>query len=763
MRWSIIRLIWLRELRDQLRDRRTLFTIVALPLLLYPVLSFVVLQFSLQLLRQHSTVGILVGPHDADTFPRRPETGAERSPLPMVSWLALTPAPGVSLDHVLGAAALAEASHETFDFPVLYDHGQLSARYQLPQNERLPIFAGSIQLEPRFLYGNGQDELKNKEVDLLLSAPPDFLERIVRGEQARVDLLGRAGDDRSRRAAEQLSILLGRWKKHLREVRLRRTGLPPGFDEPFAVRDENRQPTEDLLAAESMLDLLVRTFPFLLVMWSLIGALHPAIDLCAGEKERGTMETLLISPAGRAEIVYGKFLTIWVFSAGTSVLHLLSMSVSTWQLRAYLPQAAVTLPAVFWCVLLVLPLAALFSAVCLAIGAYARSTKEGQYYLMPLFWVTMPLMLITLAPGVELNQFYSMVPVTGVALLMQRLMIAPNLEAVPWFYFLPVFGTVLLYSWLTLRWAIWQFQREEVLFREAERWPLGLWLRQIFRRSEALPSLGQAMLCLAVLLVLRWFSLRLGSQRLELLERNTIMWLAFVAAPPLFMSLLLTTRPRLTLALYWPNAGYLVVALLLLPLAELAHSLLNQFPALNYVFQGRREYVDDAFRRLGEDSNVVQWAFYLSWLGILSAASEEVAFRGFILSGLLRRFSPWPALLLCAFFFAVFHMNVFTLAPFFVLGLVAGVLTARSGSLLPAIVLHAGCNILLLAGPLVQPNGATEFAPQTWPLLLLIGCAVLGTMLAGWLLWRLEPAAKGRYPRPPLFAPRQAEKSKPMV
>src|SRR6202023_2878350 len=84
-------------------------------------------------------------------------------------------------------------------------------------------------------------------------------------------------------------------------------------------------------AGDKPFDLIVRIFPFMLVMWSLAGALYPAIDVCAGEKERGTMETLLISPASREEIVWGKFLTIWVFSAMTALLNLVSMGMSTWQ------------------------------------------------------------------------------------------------------------------------------------------------------------------------------------------------------------------------------------------------------------------------------------------------------------------------------------------------------------------------------------------------------------------------------------------------
>src|SRR5205814_8275120 len=95
-------------------------------------------------------------------------------------------------------------------------------------------------------------------------------------------------------------------------------------------------------------DLVVRIFPLMVVMWSLAGALYPAVDLCAGEKERGTMETLLITPAGRAEIVLGKFFTIWVFSAASALLNLLSMGFTTWQFSAHLPQGSLRLAALFW-------------------------------------------------------------------------------------------------------------------------------------------------------------------------------------------------------------------------------------------------------------------------------------------------------------------------------------------------------------------------------------------------------------------------------
>ncbi len=107
-----------------------------------------------------------------------------------------------------------------------------------------------------------------------------------------------------------------------------------------------------------------------------------------------------------------------------------------------------SLAAIGWMLVLMLPLAAFFSALCMALAIFARSTKEGQYYLMPLFLVVTPLVFVTLAPGVELDAFYSLVPVTNVALLLKTLML--NQYDTAMLYFLPVLAPTLLY-------AIWLF------------------------------------------------------------------------------------------------------------------------------------------------------------------------------------------------------------------------------------------------------------------------------------------------------------------
>jgi len=429
MRWPIIRVIWVRELRDQLRDRRTLFMIAVLPVLLYPLGGFGLVQLAVGGLKT-PTVGVVGVEH----LPHAVEGGSE-------------------------------------DFPPLLAEGPDGWRV-VPAYLDKSDGQDPLKIHPLPAIADPRGPLDERSVDLIVTVPPDFLPRMRGGESPALTLLGRDGDEQSRIAGGRFKVALARWKQAVQKVRLASRGLPPDFDEPFRVAEPEANKPSGKQANTEMFKLLLRMVPFILVLWSLAGALYPAVDLCAGEKERGTMETLLISPASREEIVCGKFLTIWVFSGATALLNLVSMGLTAWGLSSRLPNDAFRPDVLFWCVLLLLPLSAFFSAVCLAVGAYARSSKEGQYYLMPLFLLTLPLIFLTLAPGVVLNPLYSMIPVTGVALLLQRLILPDPEQGAPWLYFIPVLAPMVAYSWLALRWAVWQFQREEVLFRVGQDEPL---------------------------------------------------------------------------------------------------------------------------------------------------------------------------------------------------------------------------------------------------------------------------------------------------
>ncbi|MFL5246016.1 MAG: ABC transporter permease subunit/CPBP intramembrane protease [Gemmataceae bacterium] len=754
MRWSIIRLIWLRELRDQLRDRRTVFMMAVLPLVLYPLIGLGLLQFAMGNGKKSSFVGIV----GADYLPQQTPLSVGCNALPVVPWLTVNPGGGAAA--LAASAAQSQLTQQGLgqnDPPLLIKVGgevrfatafgqvgdpDLLSIKILNTSAPSPLPGISGELD-EWLKSIDRSALDEKRVDVLLIVPPDFTEQLNRSRRVAVIVLARPGDEHSKNVSQRVHVVLDQWKKRLKEVRFLRSGLPGDFDEPLEVKDPETSKSSAKQIADGLLEMLVRIIPFMIVMWSLAGALYPAVDLCAGEKERGTMETLLISPAAREEIVLGKFLTIWVFSAATALLNLLSLAGTTWHFRDLLPSDALRIGPIFWCVLLVLPLSAFFSAVCLAIGAYARSTKEGQYYLMPLFLLTMPLMFLSLAPGVELNPFYCMVPVTGVALLMQRLMLAASPDQAALFYLLPVLAPMALYGWLALRWAIEQFQREEVLFREAERLDVGLWFKQLFRAKEALPSTGQALFCFGLILLLRFLSLGWGAQQ-TLLERTAIGFVGFVLPVPLFMALILTSRPRQGLALKLPPVRLLLAAGLLAlalvpPRVEVKNLILGQYPGLNEQRKENHELTEGLHAWIEDGRlNAPAWQVFLA-VAVLPALCEELAFRGLILSGLRRRYGPWKAIALSSFLFALYHMNVFKFAPAFILGLVLGLLTERSRSLLPAVMFQITHNGLRV-GLVVLNNfldGRGYRGPDSWPQPIRWGIVTVATILAILILGRL--------------------------
>jgi sodium transport system permease protein len=784
MDWSTVRLIWLRELRDQLRDRRTLFMIVVLPLVLYPLLGFSVAGIVQGLAQQRTMVGVV----NPGALPQTVDEESERSGRALGSWLATTPLSPVGPADWLSAswtyfhlnskgvgqgypALLVQRDGKpTYNFAPAFvepsdDSEPLGVRdLGSADDEETSASLEKISANPDHAgvwldeLAHRQTELSRSEfdVDVILVVQPDFAARLERGEHPAINVIARRRDS-SRQLLRRVNSTLERWRNRLREVSLTRRGLPPSDDAPVQLIEPIQAQRAAKVATPAILDLMARLAPFLLVMWSLTGALYPAVDLCAGEKERGTMETLLISPAGRGEIVYGKFLAIWVFSAATALLNLVSIGITVWRFTAKLPSDLFHLDALAWCLLLLLPLSAFFSALCLAIGAYARSTKEGQYYLMPLFLVTLPLVLLSFVPIIELDALYSMVPVTGVALLLQVL-ITGKVTSQTWLWFLMVVVSMLVYAWLALRWAIHQFQREEVLFREAERLDVALWFRSLFRQKPPLPTFGQAVFCFVFILIVRW--LVLGSSFLPIsqsLVSANIVSLVAVLLPPLLLAFFLTSRPLDSLALRPASWQWLLMALglaifLLFPLGELVAFVLRELPAWgprlseHSPLASELSTLKQPSSGLSDLDRIALMLTSTFSLGVVVPVGEELAFRGFILSGMCRRFRPWTAVLLSSFLFALFHANVFQFIPAFVLGVMLALFTIRSGSVLPAIVFHSVFNSTLIVITFVGGILAPEAGVSPVARILAAGLASLiafGILARLWIRgYRLAEADK---------------------
>ncbi|RUL87210.1 ABC transporter permease subunit/CPBP intramembrane protease [Tautonia sociabilis] len=693
MRWSRIRLIFGRELRDQLRDRRTIFMIFVLPVLLYPILGF--------------TVKTLAEAFD-NTVRRVVVVGAEYLP----------DEPPLLTE--------GEGGFLRFD-PGLFDGGGS------PPLLIEPVPPGGRWDDPQQQLA----ALRNGEADVIVDIPAEVRGQITRLERPTFKIAYLRSDEQSLATYQVVEDVIARWQDAIVARRLAADEKPAEYVAPVEVEavDLARQV---LGSSASGVSVWARLFPFLLVMMALTGAFYPAVDLCAGEKERGTMETLLISPALRSEIVVGKFLTVMAASAGTALLNLASMGLTMAVLGPQLaagaagpgsPMDELAPPspiALAWIVVLLIPLSGFFSAVCLALAVLARSMKEGQYYMTPLYLISLPLIFLTLMPGVDLNPFYSLVPITGVSLLLKKLILEQYVEARP--YFLPVLLSTIVYGLIALRWAVGQFRTEQVLFREAERFDLGSWVRHLVRDRGPVPSGGQAVACFAIILALSWYTSILLT-RTDPLVALALGQLVFILVPPTAMALVLTSSPRRTLRLRWPGWAPILLATglaaTLNPLtAELRPVVTDLFPI--------PPAVEQALEAL--QAAIPNLATAVLLIAVIPAICEEVAFRGYILSGLETAHSRGVAIVLSAFLFAFLHVLISLFQQFFnaaLLGLVLGWMALKTRSLFPSIAFHLTNNALAVLGPSLSVGWL--YRDQTlflyrWPIVAFGAVASIGLL-----------------------------------
>ena len=770
IQWKNIKLILLRELRDQMRDRRTLFMVAILPLLLYPAMGIGMVQMTVLFSEQPRNV-VVLGAKDLPKHPQLLEgdrfvsnwftipSDAEKLRVITDSDVDGDSAEEKNREELLKQARALEVvlkKHQGLlkEWDQLEDQENLQRENQLAReitetNARLSKLFAESQIQVLILIPKGlSQEIERVSEKLARHEPIDF----DPAESLRPLILENSADEKSMIAYRRVEEVMRAWEKAILRDRLSRANLPESLPTPVNPDAIDLAQDEQLAA-----NLWSKLFPALLIIMAATGAFYPAIDLGAGEKERGTMETLLISPAKRTEIVLGKFLTVMVFSVSTALLNLASMGFTGRHMVNVAGAGALSkigdlsfpsFSALFWIVLLLIPLSALFSALCLALATFARSSKEGQYYLTPLLMVTLGLTVFCLSPAVEINAFYSLMPVVGVALLLKGMLLSSVNAGILYVYAIPVLVTSVGYSLLALWWAIDQFQREDVLFREAERFEVGLWLRHLMRTKDALPSFAEAGFCFVIIMLLQFGVMNTMSEAIRMAsdaERPTrmmqllmIQQLAIIATPALMMGIMLTTSMRKTFRLYFPSLGFLAVGFIL-PFA--LHPLsLELAVSLDWFFPSLPEGTVAVLKSMS-DPNQPIWLILLAF-AFAPAICEELAFRGFILSGFGRRGRAWLAIILSSVTFGAMHMIPQQVFNATLLGLALGMIAVYSRSLLPGVIFHFIYNSLSVLRERIPEDWVPEYGLQhfitmgpegmrySWPLLLI--CAIVGVSLLRW-------------------------------
>ncbi len=707
MNWTNVRLILVREIRDQLRDRRTLFMIAVLPLLLYPLLGMSILQVS-QFMREEPISVLLVGEPNLEGVP------------------ALT------RDDQFATELFADPSRGS----LIKVHPADETALQGPGSEPADAKATTKQDDPLSAARTAMQQGKH---EVVVYFPPDFraeLERFREQLKTRDDSVKETpkvpspivyynrAKEKSQIAYGRVMDVLDRWTEAIGQQNLKDSQVPPSTARPFVLT------TDDVAeAGQAKTAVWSKVLPFVLLIWAMTGAFYPAVDLCAGEKERGTLETLLCSPAERVDIVCGKLLTVMIFSVATAVLNMASMGITGSFALSQVPELGPPpLAAIGWLMVALIPMSALFSALCLALAALARSTKEGQYYLMPLVLLTMPLTVLPMTPGVELTVGTGIIPVTGVVLLLRQMLEGEYLAALPYVPLVTVVTLACVYG--AIRWAAEQFNSESVLFRESERWDLNLWIKHLRRDRQDTPSVQQAVLCGMLILLVKFFmGFALPTEGLSLPVLAAVSQLVVVATPALLMTVMLTRSPQQTLLLRLPPLSAVPMALLLAvgihPLADALSFVVRQLYPLN------EKLAKQLAEMISPDANI-SLGLLLFTIAVLPAVCEEFAFRGFVLSGLRHTGHKWRAIIVSSIFFGLTHGLLQQSLVAGLVGVVIGYLAVQTGSILPGVLFHMVHNSLgvlrafapdevtkLLRGYHILADGSGEGIGFTWPMLVL--------------------------------------------
>ena len=224
----------------------------------------------------------------------------------------------------------------------------------------------------------------------------------------------------------------------------------------------------DIASLQEVLGKTVGGFlPYLFIILAFTGSMYPGIDLGAGEKERGTLETILSSPASRLEIVLGKFFVVALVGISSALLSMLGLYLGVRATADIPPQVLdviwniLNVKVVLMIASLLLPLTAFFAAVILGLSIHSKSFKEAQSTLTPLSIVVIVPVAIGLLPGIDLTVTTALIPVLNVSLATKEV-IAGTIQ--PLHLTLSYISLTVLAS-AGIAFCVKWFNREETLFR----------------------------------------------------------------------------------------------------------------------------------------------------------------------------------------------------------------------------------------------------------------------------------------------------------
>ena len=644
MNWSVLRLLYIHEIKMLVRARRTVVMALVIPAVIMPVMIY------------------------AQKFAN------DRRERTLTATTYLYAVTGPLADRVRSLIentrqAVAENKDEEFDNLRQFKFDEIRLA-----NPRESLDNNTIQFYVQAISGEEADKLPstNDGSGSRPSSAPPPSKRLT--GVPRVTVIYRADRDGSDNAHNRIMELLRLAREKDSQLLLVDRGFPGSPKGLFAAQDSNIATNGQVTGS-----LVGRFITLFLVMMMFTGGAVASMDIIAGEKERGTLETLLTTAVRRTEIVTAKLMAITCVALVITLIQGVNFFLYIRLKVIALPKdfdlqlptgMALTLLALF------IPLAATIAAVLLMLSAYAKSYKEAQMYFFPVYMVSMIPALASVMPGLSLRSAIALVPLANVSVASREILMGrPDPLMI-----MVTFLVMALTAVFLIRMSARMLAREDLVIpshsepaeflggpalfqKRVLRWFALMWA-VTFAVAANVPQLATfqrqlvfnevVIMIGATLLMLKVYNLDV-TDALSLRRVKPAVWLAILFAIP---------------------SGYLTA--------------LAIFRIVNKVIPAPQQLLE----RFAEDfipAGMPMWQLYL-YVAVLPAICEEIAFRGMLLNGLRRRLRPAALMVSVGIIFGLFHMTLFRIAPTALLGMILTGIALMTGSIFPGMLMHAGNN-----------------------------------------------------------------------
>ena len=659
MRSRIVKTIFLKEIRETLRDRRTMIIMLFLPVVMYPALLVIFSQ-----IMNYSQVKFQKKDYKVVILGEAPE--AMVNTIEEDQQLKVVTVPIVK-------SQLPESLKITREKPKEEEHKPDSFYTEtINYDDSLKDFA--------------LEKIKEAGADVAIILPQDFKQLVESEQTGKALVLYDETKEGVHVVVPRLSDALRQYRNRERERRFKSTNNE-GIYRPLAWREEGIATAEKKGG-----NFAGRIIPLLLMMMVMLGAFYPAVDLTAGEKERGTMQTLLTAPALPIEIIFGKFFTVFVVAMISALSNLGSMILAiifviesneaTQDLNLQFPPS--TGVVLF---LQLIPVAIIFSAMMLAVASFAKSFKEAQNYLTPVYLIVIIPIIISALPGFELTTFTALIPILNITLLMKEMLVeTPDINLI-----ITVMVANLVYSIMTLLLAVKIFKSEMVLLGGQ-----GAVSDAFSIKKKGKPNCAVSVGFFAAIFVLYFYgSLACNMIFKKFLDAGQSTLATVVCAQVLFLALPCFVfikwqkyNIKEVLSLRAPKVLD-IIAVIIMGLTSWFVLSLIPSAIQKPIFDALHLTNDMASPSAGLFESAVPMILIVSVLALTPGICEELVFRGVIMSGFRESTTKWKAIILTSILFGLMHQHISVIFPTAFIGFFVTVIVWYSRSLFLGILFHA--------------------------------------------------------------------------